>query len=310
MDTEKTRRDVLKIGAAGSLTVVGSMAGCSGLLGGDGGASYKSWLYAPGTIGEEDHYSFTVTDHRDIRDNEDELGDFYDAFESQEDSFPLSAMDVDYDEMNLSISPSNGTAIRGSFSGSDAVSELEDNEDFEDEDEHEGYTVFVAGGGENATSAPRAIGINGSTAVAERSSPFGDSPDPQDVVETLIDTDAGNEERYGEDNEDMNVVLNRVGSGSIVDGSTQEETEETNAEQGQFEGEVASGRRIRINGETTTNRQVLVFASSDDVNTNDIETWTETDTFDDVDNISISQSGRRITITGETDTDEFGGQSS
>jgi hypothetical protein len=307
MDTEKTRRDVLKIGAAGSLAVVGSMAGCSGLLGGGGGASYKSWLYAPGTVGESDHYSFTVTDHQDIRDNEDELGDFYDLFEGQEDRFPLSTMDVDYDEMNrsLSVGDGTGTVVTGSFSGSDAVSELEDNDEFED-DEHEGYTVFVAGGGENATSAPRAIGINGSTAVAARGSAFTDGPEPQDVVETLIDTDAGNEERYGEDNEDMNVVLNRVGSGSIVEGSTQEETEETNAEQGQFEGEVASGRRIRINGETTTNRQVLVFASSDDVNTNDIETWTETDTFDDVDNISISQSGRRITITGEIDTDEFG----
>jgi hypothetical protein len=310
MGTEKTRRDVLKIGAAGSLTVVGSMSGCSGLLGGDGGASYKSWLYAPGTIGEKDHYLFGVIDHQDIRDNEDELGDYYDFFEGQEDRFPLSTMDIDYDDMNQNISLGSGAAITGSFSGSDVVSELEDNDEFEDEGDYEGYTLFVAGGGENATSTPRAIGINGSTAVAAGDTPFTDSPDPQDVVETLIDTDAGNEERYGEDNEDMNVVLNRVGSGTIVNGSTQEETEETNAEQGQFEGRVASGSRIRINGETTANRQVIVFASSDDVNTNDIETWTETDTFDDVDNISISQSGRRITITGEIDTDEFGGQSS
>ena len=306
MGTEKTRRDVLKMGVAtGSLAVVGSLAGCNGSVGG-GGVGYRRWLYAPGAVGDSDHYSFTVTDHRDIRDNEDELGDLYDLFASQEDSFPLSQMGVDYDEMNRNIAPENGTVIMGSFNESDVVSELEDNDNYEEEDDYEGYTVFSTTG---QGTANRVIGVNRRTAVAARSGLLGNA-NPQDVVETLIDTDDGSEDRYASDNEDMRVVINRVGNGSIVNGSTQEETEETDAENGEFEGQVASGGRIRINGETMRRKQVLVFDSRDDVNTSDIEDWTETDDFEDVDDISVSQNGRRVAITGETDTDDFGGQSS
>jgi hypothetical protein len=66
-----------------------------------------------------------------------------------------------------------------------------------------------------------------------------------------------------------------------------------------------------IDGDTTQQTIVRVFASSDDVNTTDIETWTESNStntltnFQDLRNISISQSGRIVTVTGEADATEF-----
>jgi hypothetical protein len=312
MTHDQTRRTVLKAGvAAGSLAVVGSMAGCSGLLGGGGGASYSSWLYAPGTVGESDHYSFSITDHQDIRDNEQTLEDEdrFDSYESREDSFPLDQMNVSYDEVNETISVGRGgsfgggggSVVTGSFSESDVIDELEDNEQFSDESEHEGYTIFSVSS-QGSSTARQAIGVSGSTAVAANAQ--GPETGAEEVLEVLIDTDNGDEERYTEDNDDMNVVVNEVGSGTFVNGSTADSTDETNVEQGAFGGQVGSGSRITINGDTSDVKSVLVFDSSDDIDMGDIEDYTDTDRFDRFDDISTSQSGRAVTITASADTED------
>jgi hypothetical protein len=89
-------------------------------------------------------------------------------------------------------------------------------------------------------------------------------------------------------------------------GTTQEPTQETNLVGGEFEGQVAAGQTATIDGETAEQTFVTVFESSADVNTADLEEWTETsEDFEGISNISISQSGRVVTVTGEADTTSF-----
>ena len=305
MSDEQTRRTVLKAGTAlGSLAVVGSLSGCSFLSGGDS-TSYQTWLFEPGAVSDRNHYSFSVIDHDVLQSNEENLEDTYDAYESLEDSFPLEQMGVGYDSLDTTITVGDpGIVLLGEFSRDEAVSEFEDTDEFDTTDEYEGYTIVT----DDDEDPSGVAGIADGTAVAARSSLLGpDDTELQEVVETLIDANAGEEDRYVVQ-ENMGAVVDSLGSGTMIAGWTQEETEETNIQNGEFEGVVGSGVRITVNEDAANYRISLVFADSSDADTDDIEEWTDSDQFEegfDLDDISISQNGRVVEVTGTGDTDEI-----
>ncbi|WP_248517401.1 twin-arginine translocation signal domain-containing protein [Salinarchaeum laminariae] len=133
--------------------------------------------------------------------------------------------------------------------------------------------------------------------------------DPRTVAKSIVDTGAGKETRYADDSEAYAELTSTLTAGTFVSGRTFEETEETAEEMGQFEGAVARGSSVTVNGETSDVEWVITFADADDVDTGDVEDWTEDaedETFDDVDDISISTSGRSVVISGTMDTDDYG----
>lgn len=302
MTGNQTRRDVLRTGAAaGGLAALGGLAGCSSIpLIGGGAGGYAQWLYAPGAIGDGDHYAFSYQNDQAIRNNEDEFDEsYFDRQESTEDSFPLNDMGVDYDEVNNRLSLGTGGVVNGQFQQSDVVDELDD-EDYDDEDEdYSGYAIYQK-------NDSRAVGVRNNQAVYVQAG-FGGDVDVVDAVETIIDTKTGDEDRYQNESEDMNTVLNQVGSGDIVFGFTREEVDDTNTDRGQFEGQVGTGVQANFNGDTTNVKYAIVHADSDEVDMDEIEDWVDdSDTFDDVDNVSTNQNGRTAVITGQIDTDDWG----
>jgi len=323
MTPRQTRRSVLKTGAAvGGLAVTGSLAGCSDLLGG-GGPGYTNWLYAPGAPGdggngnesqdgnggaEENHYFFTFINDSKVRANEDNFDEDYNESD-QIGGYPLEQMGIDdYDDIDSRVTIGIGgtTVVEGSFSQDDVVGQLESNE-FEADGEYSGYAIYT---GSSGFGGSQAIAIDGGTAVSAQGSGFSQAPEPRASIEAVIDADQGEEDRYVDVNEDMEVLTDELGNGVVILGSTQAEAEESNVANGTFAGQVAGGQVAEINGDTTTQTYVLVFADSDDVDTGQVEEWTTTanQTFQMVSDVSVSASGRVVTVTGEGETvDAFGG---
>jgi len=130
--------------------------------------------------------------------------------------------------------------------------------------------------------------------------------DPASVVESIVDTKSGDEDRYADDNEGFSELANQLNAGTFVNGRTHEEYDDTNEQAGQFEGAVASGASVTVNGETSDVQWVIPFADSDDIDTGDIEDWTDDGRFfDDVDDINVNTNGRSAIVTGTMDTDEI-----
>ena len=303
MTDDLSRRDTLRIGAAtAGLGVIGGLSGCSSIpfLGG-GSSAYDSWLPEPGVIVEDtDHYSFSYSDAKAIRNNEDNFDeDVFETYESTEDSFPLEQMNVDFDEVNsqISVKGSNGV-ITGKFKKDEVGSELED-DDFEEDGDHEGYTLYTK-------QESQGVAVKKNEAVYAQMGFFsGGDNTPTDVLEALIDTKKGNEERYAKAEEDFKTLIGKLGSGTLVYGGTQEEPDETNADAGRFEGAVARGSKLTVNGETSKAKRIVVFNSKDDIDMNDVEDWTDSDAFDDYDNVNSSKNGRAVVVTAKIDTDDY-----
>lgn len=299
---ELTRRRMMRnaTAAVGAATLAGS-AGCLGSLPfvGGGAGAYKKWLPDPGELNSEsDHYRFSYIDMSTIVDNEDEFDEgTIEDIEGVEDIW--SPVSVDWDETSDLIFFQAAYVVQGDFSKDDVVSDLED-EDWDDDTDHEGFTIMLDEGED------RGMAVSDGTIVI--TSAF--QGDPVDQAETIIDTSNGDEDRYVDEEEDMKALVNALGGGTVVRGGTMEEVDEGQAESGRFDHQVAQGRTMRVNGETSKVRYVVVYEEKDDVDTGDLEDWVEenedTDQeFDDVEDVSYKQNGRTGIIEGTMDTDEF-----
>ncbi|WP_136716117.1 hypothetical protein [Halorientalis salina] len=294
MEKDVSRRQTLRLGAAAAgLGAVGSLSGCSQIKSAVpfiGGASYKQWLPAPDELGDSDHYYFSYTNYKQIRNNEDNFDE--EAFENYEAEAETDLLDLDIDDIDEVVSLGFGSAsvLIGSFNKEDVTDELEDN-DFDDEDDQGNFTIYEP---ENGSGA---VAVKGGTAVYA---------DDSDAVETIIDTKNGDEDRYVGENEEFKELVNKIGNGTRVSGRTQEEVDETDEDYGQFEGAVASGGTDTVNGETTKIKSVTLFDDADDVPQDEFEDYIDdSDYWDELDNVSVSKNGRAVVVTGQMDTDEY-----
>jgi hypothetical protein len=294
MKRDVSRRETLRLGAAAAgLGAVGSLSGCSQIKSAVpfiGGASYKQWLPAPDALGDSDHYYFSYTNYKQIRNNEDNFDE--DVYEDYENEAETDLLGVDIEDIDETISLGFGSAavIVGSFDKEDVTDELEDN-DFEDEDEQGNYTIYEAENGNGA------VAVKGGTVV------YGDD---SDAVETILDTKNGDEDRYVGENDEFKELVNKIGSGTEVSGRTQEEVDETDEDYGEFEGAVASGRTDTVSGETTKVKHVTLFDDADDIPQDEYEDYIDdSDYWDELDNVSVSKNGRAMVVTGQLDTDDY-----
>ncbi|MDS0282494.1 hypothetical protein [Haloarcula onubensis] len=311
-DRTYTRRTLLRrsLATAGAGALVGA-AGCSSIpnpLG--GGASYADWLPVPDDIGDSDHYNFTYLNLDDFESNEDEIDE--ESFDpaSYEDFW--DPLDIDWEDVSgLTILGFGGMfgfgglVIEAEFNRDDVISDLED-EDFDEDGDHEGYTLML----DESESQVYAIGDGAAVLTPARDTDGESSSGETGTAEAVIDAKTGNADRYADDSEAMSTLVDELGGGTLVSGRTMEEPEDASPENGTFDAMVAQGQQAKINGETTDVKYVVVYESSDDVDTGDLEDWVDEndgsdEQFDDVDDISYNQNGRTGVISGTINTDDL-----
>lgn len=300
-DGNYTRRSVLRRGSAAvGAGALASLAGCTDAVNSvvGGGGDYQSWLPEPGEIGDRDHLSFTYLDLAAFANNEDELSDeTADGIETVESYW--DPINVDWDEASSVLLVSEVVVAEAEYDIEDAVEDLED-ADFDEETDHEGYRIFVREG--------RGIGVGNGRIIT--TTPFSRLEDPEDVIETIIDVNNGEEDRYVDESDDMATLVDALGSGASVSGRTTEEPGEPRPESGSFDEMVARGSRGRINGETSNRKYVVVYEDENGVDLDELEEWVDAndgsdERFDDLDDIEYDQQGRKGIITGTIDTDEI-----
>jgi hypothetical protein len=134
------------------------------------------------------------------------------------------------------------------------------------------------------------------------------SPDEfPETIGTIIGTQSGDTALYADEVDAASTLFSALGSGDFAAGRTMEAVDDDVPERGRFDNMVARGSAVKVNGETSNVKSVVVYEEADDFDEDDIEDWTdEADQWDDVDDINISQSGNVATITGKIDTDDLG----
>jgi len=293
--------------STGAALGAASLAGCSSLTGGSSTPEYQQWAPAPENFYEErDHYAVISIRVEDLVDNKSELNSSVNLDEdygSGENSpFDLSAEDIDVQVFSFTFSATNYSIQKGSFDQSSLTSSLEDSNQSEEED-YSGYTIFKGSG--SSDSADVAYAVDGSYIVEATGS------DPVAKVKTLLDTNEGDADRYGDANDDFSELQSRLGDGTQVIASTHEETSESNPKEGEFEGEVAAGSAQTVNGEKTEVKSVITFESESDIDSDAFKTYM--DNLEDssselaaASNLEREEKGRSVIIEGESETDATG----
>lgn len=298
--THWRRREALKFGGAiGAL----ALAGCTSQVPiGGGGSDYADWLYAPGTVNDVDHYGFSWVRPATLDEHEDELAeDTFSSLERVADNVQ-DIVDIDLDEMEglLRLNFEFPAVITGSFDVEDLAEDLED-ADYDDEGDHEGFTIFLS------SDEFAAVGVSDSAVIVAGP---GASDDADEVVEIVIDTSLGEEDRYAEESDDFAELERVLDVGEIAFGLTEEEADDTDVTIGRFENMVARGISWGVSPDVSNMQFVIVFEDEDDIDIEEVEEWIDEtdssgDTFDDVDDISVNQRGRSVEVTGQIDTDDI-----
>lgn len=334
-----TRRQFL---ATGAVAGAGMLAGCDQIdqipfIGGGGGiGQYTNWVPAVGTVDDEQKsLFFGATSPSQINNKRDNLHPSqYRNFQSTYNSTGIEWKSVDMD-----LGFSNGAVYTGSFDSETVVNELTDDSgnstEYTQETSESGYDIYVqnseviaANTGLNEDNAdaefsPDAYAVSGSTIVRGQQVGFdrgGFNEDPSvrnsaiDVVTNIIDVGENGNNRAVDENSDIETVTNELNSGDRMFGRLREEeidSDEADADSGQFEGLIASGSSLSINGNNSKRQVVAVFGSSGDANEGDINDWIEaTDTHGGTwqhhRDISVNVNENVATVTGTIDTYDLG----
>jgi len=294
-----TRRTLLRRSAAtvGAATVVGT-AGCLDRIPNPlGGSSYTAWLPEPDAL-EVDTYSFGRYDNEDWVATEDEFSDDYDESGIENQWEPIS---LSLDDISESLYFRSIQVHQAEFDRAELVEDLED-EDYDEEDDIEGYALYLNDDGS------RAFALNDATFLFTAEY-YDYDQSPEDALTAVIEARAGTEDRYVDERDAFATLTDALKTTSAVDGETFEDGEDDPAN-GSFDEMVAKGSTGTFDGETTQMEWVVVYESEDDVDLDDLEEWvdendTDDERFDDVDDIEYSQSGRVGRITGTMDTDDY-----
>lgn len=254
--------------------------------------SYQSWLPSPAALPSLDHYDFIWMDYAQVRANESQFGtDVYTAFDGED---SLDALDIsrdDIDELLFSDSITDfGSApvvIHGTFEVDDIADRIT-SFDYERNGEYDGYTLYT-----NETNA---------AALTENTLLFGSGENPTVRLTAIADANQGEQDLYGETNDDMAALQERLGDATLVTGETREQVTETDVDAGEFEGQVGYGGQLTVDGETTSDTEILLFDTTDAVDMDAVSEYSQGDRFEDYRDVTPRQDGRAVIITGTIDT--------
>jgi hypothetical protein len=271
---------------------------------------FDQWLLPPDQTGGNPHYGFLYQNYETIRENEAEFDDnTFEIFEEPLfDDYDLDMGDI---TATLQMDPlgSSPAVVTGSFDKEDVIETIENStfrgtqsttrgtqtavNKYEQADDIGDYTVYTAVSGQPLKT------------IAVKSGTLFSAPVEESVFETALQETNGEVNDYADSNDDMDTLLDELDSGTFIYGTTTEEIEETDTQSGVFEGQVASGYTDTVDGETTSSKFARIFADEADINMDEVDSFTDTALFDDFENISVTQDGRKVMITGDISTDDL-----
>lgn len=297
-----TRRDVLRIGGGLAMATTAALSGCLGILDGSGGGSgpaYADWLATPDAFGSS-HYEFgqfgvaTFREHRDQL-NETVASALADDVKTAAEPLGFASDGVDWYLLPTSQSLSSGpvAVLGGSFDPASVADRLASS-GFERRSKYQGYRIL------EETDGPRVVGVGGDAAVVVRS-----GSEPLATLKTVVDVGSGDEARYGATNEDLGYALERLGDGLVVKARTTDRVESSDPENDDphFAGQVASGARIDVDGDTATLYYLIVYESTDAIDREPVRQWIRADgsaggAFERYGDVKLGRDGRALFLKG------------
>lgn len=265
-----SRRSVLKGGAALGVTSVTGLSGCLGLGGGGGG--FQDWLVDPFLLaGEPERYFVYSIAMSSLDENADQFArEDYDNLRSFAiDRFGFTRLYAD--EVERVTLGRNGYQSGGFDVVQGGIDRETLGEDFRREEYRalEGYEGFDLYEYDEDVQNGAAVGDDTMAIAGSRG-----EADAVRVVESLVDTQRGEARSYADVDEDFESLMGATSPGDYLLAGTQEPTDETNAERGQFRNQVGFGQSATVNGEESELELVLTFLDERDVRERDIEDWT------------------------------------
>lgn len=317
-----TRRQFL---ATGAVAGAGALAGCDMIPfigGGDGVGNFSNWVPAAGEIDPSSSTtSFDARSPAQVNGNRTNLHP--NTYRSYQSSYRTG---VDWKSLTLTLSIEGGEVFTGSYNTDDIKSELttangrNDQGKYSQNDSEGSYEIYIPSSAEGAESAQNAYAVSGNAIVRAQptGSQFQDNFSSAVAnAKAIIGVGEDGEGRAVDNDDTFDTLADNI-SGTIAQGNTREEPVGGNAAsvpQGNFEGLVAEGTSISINGGNSEVKQVFVFDSEGDVDTGDLEEYVERNdtnggTWDYTRNVSVNQSGTAGIISGQRDTYSIGRGSS
>ncbi|WP_340100234.1 twin-arginine translocation signal domain-containing protein [Salinibaculum salinum] len=313
-----TRRQFL---AAGAVAGAGALAGCEQIpfIGGDGGiGQFTNWVPAAGEIEpNSETVNFNVTSPTQIHSNRTNLRPS--TYQQEQQTYRTG---VQWQSLSMSLSMEGGAVYKGSYNADDVAAELTspsgsgDRGEFTEEDSEGNYDIFIPSSANGPEEAEEAWAVSGNAIISARptGSEFQDNfSSAVENAKAIIDVGENGENRAVDDSDDFNTLANEF-SGAIASGRTLREEVDSDREsiaQGNFEGMVASGASISINGSNSNVKQVFVFDSEGDVSTDDLEEYVErSDTGGGIlsyaRDVNVNQNGTAGIVNATIDTYDIG----
>lgn len=278
---------------AGSTVATAGLAGCTDILGGDDAGSLgdvSAWLPDPRQVDSNlDHYQFSATSPAALVDAIDDRALEFE-FRPNPQFGAVTSTDVD---TQIEVDTGTGqsfTVYLGSFDDEWAETNLE-GVGYDRVRSIDDLTIYDRNDGD-------AVAVSSEIAIEA-----GDSstdPDAAQLAELILDTEGGEVTRYTDALSDMEVLMDTLPGGHIVEGESFDRVESNAPDSGVFERQVAEGESTTINGREVEETEVLVFLDEGDVVERDIEEYIEeSGQFSDyLSRPDYEIDGRSVTITG------------
>ena len=313
-----TRRQFL---AAGAVAGAGALAGCDRIpfIGGGGGiGQFSNWVPSAGEISpSRSSINFSARSPSQINANRTNLHPS--TYRSYQSSYRTG---VDWKSLTLELSIEGGSVYTGSYNADDVASELtaatgsNDRGKYSQADSEGSYEIFIPSSANGADDASDAYAVSSNAIVRARStgSQFQDNFSSAVAnAKSIIAVGEDGDGRAVDNDETFSTLANELG-GTIAQGGTRQEPVGSGAAsvpQGNFEGLVAAGTGVTLNGATAQVKEVFVFDSQGGVDTGDLEEYVETNdtgggTWDYTRNVSVNQNGNAGVITGTRDAYDLG----
>lgn len=197
----------------GAGAIVGT-AGCLDRIPNPLGGSYTQWLPAPDALDTETYW-FGRYDNDDWVATEDEFSDDFDLSDIEDNWDPL---DVDIEDVGESLYIRDRWVYQAEYDRQEAVEDLED-EDYDDEEEIEGYTLYLN------DDERRAFALGDSAFLFTRQYYDSEQP-PEDALTAVIEAKTGEEDRYVDESDAMSKLGDTLGTTSAVTGETFEDSDD------------------------------------------------------------------------------------
>jgi len=262
--------------------------------------SYLVWLPAPEPFQGDEQYTVNYHDLAGFRDHRESMAKdpFNEAMQFIED--PESTLEVEPPAIEevIQVGTRGTEVVLGEFDTGTITSGLSERR-FENRDTYGGYDLYLRQGQDET-----AVAVGSEATLICRPSA---GNDPLAVARMLVDTVAGDMERYVEVNDDFWLAMESLQDVTRAGGQVTDPPDDPDPATGNFAGNTAFAFGFTVGESTTSTRFNLVFENASQADVDDVRTWTEEGLpgLEQYEDYSVDRTGRLVSITGTIATGRF-----